>query len=298
MAQIKKVMIGAQSMYDKLETVLIKKAEDAFISQKYIDENYKKYNYVGRPILKNLKKDYESFERILRNNVKNIYYLPKDTSAGIDSVYAHDTLKATEKGVIYFQMGKALRRNEPALARKYLESIGVPTLGAITGTGTMEGGDVVWVDPETVAIGLGYRTNAEAIRQFWEITKGIVREVITVPLPHAEGKERVLHLQSLISIIAKDLVVMYSRYLPAFFREYLIERGFSIIEVSDEEYLTMGTNVLALSPGKCVMLRGNKNVKKSIEDHGGEVFEYDGMDLSMKGEGGPTCLTAPLLRLK
>ncbi|MEM4058854.1 MAG: arginine deiminase family protein [Thermoplasmata archaeon] len=297
MAQLKKIEIGAQSMYSKLETVLIKKAEDAFISQKYIDENYKKYNYVGRPIMKNLKRDYESFESILRDHVKNIYYLPKDPASGIDSVYTHDTLKVTEKGAIYFQMGKVLRRNEPALARKYLESIGVPTLGSITGTGTMEGGDVVWVDPKTVAIGLGYRTNAEAIRQFEKITKGIVREVITVQLPHADGKERVLHLQSLISIIDRDLVVMYSRYLSAFLREYLIERGFNIIEVSDDEYLTMGTNVLALSPRKCVMLKGNKNVKKSIEEYGGEVFEYDGMDLSMKGEGGPTCMTAPLFRL-
>jgi arginine deiminase len=296
MNNLKNISFGAQSMYQKLDSVLIKRPEDAFISQEYIDQNYIKFNYVGRPIFENLKKDFETFEKILKEHVKNIYYLPKDPSSGIDSVYAHDTLKMTVKGAVYFQMGKILRRNEPMAARKYLESIGIPTLGIIQGQGTMEGGDVVWVDNETVAVGLGYRTNAEGIRQFKEITKEVVKEVISVQLPHADGKERVLHLQSLISIIDKDLVVMYSRYVPAIFREYLIDRGFNIIEVSDEEYNTMGTNVLALSPRKCVMLKGNRNVKKNIEEFGGEVFEYQGLDLSMKGEGGPTCMTAPILR--
>lgn len=297
MKQLKNISFGAQSMYHKLESVLIKSAEDALISQEYIDKNYQKYNYVSRPIMNNLRLDFESFENILKNNVKNIYYLSKNLTAGIDSVYVHDTLKVTEKGAIYFQMGKKLRRKEPELTRKYLESLGLPTLGIMKGTGTMEGGDVVWIDNKTVAIGLGYRTNAEGIKQFNKLTKNIVKEVITVPLPHADGNLRVLHLQSLISIIAPDLIVMYSRYVPVFFREYLLEKDFNIIEVNNKEYLTMGTNVLALSPKKCVILKGNIHVKREIEEYGGEVFEYDGVDLSMKGEGGPTCMTAPLLRI-
>lgn len=289
-------IFGAQSMYDRLDSVLIKRSDDAFIDQEYTDTNYQRYNYISRPIFEKLHSDYETFESILKSNVKNIYYLPKDSEVGIDSVYAHDTLKVTDKGVIYFQMGKELRRKEPEASRRYLESVGVPTLGVLGGKATMEGGDVVWVDHNTVAIGLGYRTNSEGIRQFTEITKGTVKSVITVPLPHGDGEERVLHLQSLISIIDKDLVVIYSRYVPAFFRQELKERGFNMIEVDDEEYLTMGTNVLALSPKKCVMLKGNKRVKKGIEEYGGEVFEYDGDDLSVKGEGGATCMTAPILR--
>jgi N-dimethylarginine dimethylaminohydrolase len=283
-------------MYRKMDSVLVKRARDAFISQTYIDENYERYNYLSRPIMENLNSDYESFENILKNNVKNIFYLPKDESTGIDSVYTHDTLKITDKGAVYFQMGKALRRKEPRAARSYLESVGIPTLGELSGSATMEGGDVIWVNDRTVAIGLGYRTNAEGIRQFTEITKETVDRVITVPLPNGDGEDRVLHLQSLISIIDKDLVVMYSRYVPVFFRQYIKGEGFDIIEVSEEEYETMGTNVLALSPRKCVILKGNRKVVRDIENHGGEVFEYDGQDLSVKGEGGPTCLTAPLHR--
>lgn len=292
-----KQVFGAQSMFDRLDSVLIKRSDDAFVNQEYIDSNYERYNYLSRPVYENLHSDYDTFENILKSNVKTIFYLPKDEEVGIDSVYAHDTLKVTNKGVVYFQMGKELRRKEPAASRKYLESKGIPTLGALKSSATMEGGDVVWVDHKTVAIGLGYRTNAEGIRQFTEITKGVVDNVITVPLPHADGEERVLHLQSLISIVDKDLVVMYSRYVPVFFRHDLERRGFNIIEVNEEEYLTMGTNVLALSPRKCVMLKGNKRTKKGIEEYGGEVFEYDGQDLSMKGEGGATCMTAPVLRM-
>lgn len=283
-------------MYRTLDAVLIKRAEDAYISQEYIDENFQRYNYLSRPILENLNADYETFENILRQNVRNVYYLPENPESGIDSVYTHDTLKVTDKGAVYFQMGKELRRKEPECTKRYLESIGVPTLGTLKGSGTMEGGDVVWVNDRTVAIGQSYRTNTEGIRQFTDITKNVVDEVITVPLPHGDGEERVLHLQSLISIISNDLVVMYSRYVPVFFRNYLKERGFTIIEVSDNEYDTMGTNVLSLSPKKCVMLRGNKGVKKDVEAFGIEVFEYSGDDLSVKGEGGATCMTAPLYR--
>lgn len=289
---------GAESMYDKLESILIKRPEDAFISQKHIDENYEKYDYLGRPIFEHVLSDFASFESILKENVRNVYYLPKDTHVGIDSIYAHDPLEVTEKGAMYFQMGKELRKNEPEATRKYLESIGVPTLGRLKGSATMEGGDLLWVDKKTVAIGLSDRTNEEGIKQFREIMGEMVDEVIPVPLPYVpSGKKKVMHLSGAIHIIAKDLAVIYPMYMPALFRSNLIERGFNFIEVSETEKKTKGTNVLALSPKKCMMVRGNKGVKRGIEEFGGEVLEFDGADLNIKGDGGPTCLTAVLLRV-
>lgn len=287
---------GCQSMVGKMNAVLIKTPENAFRSQQYLNEEYERYGYLGRPELEKVLEEYRVFEDILRQNVENVYTLPFDESAGMDSIYTHDTVKITKKGAIYFPMGKELRRGEPNATRNYLESIGIPTLGSIGGTGKMEGGDVVWMDERTVAIGRGYRTNDEGIRQFRELAGDLIDEIITVPMPHGDGEEACLHLMSIISMVDEDLAVVYSKYMPVFFREHLLERGIRLIEVTDDEYDYLGSNVLAMGNRKCVVLQGNPKTKAALADAGAEVFEYPGRDLSYFGTGGPTCLTCPLQR--
>ena len=235
--------------------------------------------------------------KILKEHVENIYYLPQDDRVGIDSIYTHDPLKVTKKGAIYFPMGKELRSKEYLATEEYLKSIGIPTLGYIKSPGKMEGGDIVWLDERTVAIGEGYRTNAEGIRQFKELVKDIVDEVIVVPLPHADGPDACLHLMSIISMVDKDLAVVYSKYMPVFFRELLMERGIKLIDVNDEEYDNLGSNVLALAPRVCVLLDGNPKVKEDLIANGCTVYTYEGNEISYKGTGGPTCLTHPITRL-
>ncbi|MCL1896608.1 MAG: arginine deiminase family protein [Clostridiales bacterium] len=287
---------GAQSMVGPLGGVLIKNPADAFRDQRYLDENYIAYGYLESPDIEKAFLEFEAFEAILKKNVPEIHYLPFDEQAGMDSIYTHDTVKVTEKGAIYFPMGKALRRGEPAATRAFLESIGVPTLGAIEGEGRMEGGDVVWLDGRTCAIGRGYRTNDEGIRQFKEIAGDLVDDVIVVPLPHGEGQEACLHLMSIISMVDNDLAVVYSKYMPVFFREYLIASGIELIETDDDEYDYLGSNVLALGNRKCVALEGNDKAIKALEGAGAEVFAYPGRNLSYFGTGGPTCLTCPVMR--
>jgi N-dimethylarginine dimethylaminohydrolase len=150
--------------------------------------------------------------------------------------------------------------------------------------------------PETpMIVGRGYRTNAEGIRQVRTMLGADV-EVVEVPLPHWRGPGDVMHLMSLLSPVDHDLAVVYSRLLPVPFREWLLSRGFSLVEVPDEEFDSMGTNVLALSPRRCVMLAGNPRTRAALERAGCEVLEYQGDEISVKGAGGPTCLTRPLAR--
>jgi dimethylargininase len=80
------------------------------------------------------------------------------------------------------------------------------------------------------------------------------------------------------------------------FWQELKRRGFGLIEVPDAEFATMGPNVLALAPGKCLMLAGNPITRRRLVDAGCEVVTYTGNELSLKAEGGPTCLTRPILR--
>ena len=205
-------------------------------------------------------------------------------------------MKITKKGAIYFPMGKALRSREYQATREYLESIGVPTLGEIKAPGKMEGGDVLWIDEKTVAIGRGYRTNDEGIRQFKELTKGIVDEYIIVPMPHGEGEDACLHLMSIISFVDVDKAVVYSKFMPVFFREYLIEKGITLIEADDDEYDYLGTNLLALEPGKVILIKGCPKIEGKLRDMGIEVLTYEGKEVSYRGTGGPTCLTCPITR--
>ena len=288
---------GCQSMYGEIKRILLKRPDAAFISQQNLDENYKKFGYLGSPDYESCLKEYEVFERVIKDHVEDVHFLPRAEGPGLDSIYAHDALKITKKGAIYFNMGKPGRKGEPAATRAYLESIGIPTLGCIEPPGTMEGGDVVWLDQKTVAIGRGYRTNDEGIRQFKELVKDFIDEVITVPMPCGEDPEACLHLMSVISTVDVDLAVIYSRYMPVFFKEMLIERGMELLETSDKEYDILGTNVLALAPRKCVMLAGSPEMKGKLEKAGAEVIEYEGKNISLMGNGGATCFTAPLLRI-
>lgn len=289
-------MYGCQSMVKAIDRIMIKRPENAFISQEHLKDNYERYNYLGLPNYEQVIKEYETFEKVIRENVRDILYLPQSDLTGLDSIYTHDSLKVTHKGAIYMSMGKELRNKESIATKEFLELNGIPTLGYIEGLGKMEGGDVVWLDDKTVAIGLGYRTNKEGIRQFKELVKDFVEEIVVVPMPHGEGKEACLHLMSIISMVDDDLAVVYSKFMPVVFREYLISRGIQLLEVDDEEYENLGSNVLALAPRKCLILEGNPVIKKKLEAAGAVVFEYEGADLSYKGTGGPTCLTCPITR--
>ena len=289
---------GCQSMVGKIESILIKKPEQVFISQEHLNETWEEFKYFGCPDYEKVLDEYKVFEKYITENVENVYYLPQDDRTGLDSIYTHDPLKITKKGAIYFPMGKVLRGREYQATREFLEGIGVPTLGEIKAPGKMEGGDVLWIDEKTVAIGRGYRTNDEGIRQFKDLTKDIIDEYIIVPMPHGDGVDACLHLMSIISFVDVDKAVVYSKYMPVFFREYLIDRGIQLIEAEDDEYDYLGTNLLALEPGKVILIDGCPKIEGKLRDMGIEVMTYEGREVSYRGTGGPTCLTCPITRLE
>lgn len=286
---------GSQSMVAPVKRMLLKHPRDAFLSQKHIDSQWEKLFYLGRPDYEAALAEYEQFVSILESMGMEIEYLPRDDRTTLDSIYAHDPVIVAEGGAILANMGKAARTHEPEAAGEYLESIGVPVLGRITGDGHMEGGDVLWLNSRKVAVGQGYRTNAEGIRQLGEML-GEKVEVIPVPLPHWTGPDDCLHLMSFISVVDDDLAVVYSRLMPVPFREFLLEHGFSLVEVPDEEYATFACNVLAVAPRECVMINGNPITQRRLEEAGARVRTFNGKDICLKGTGGPTCLTRPILR--
>ena len=289
-------MYGCHSMVGKLESVILKHPKDTFISPQNLANQWRAFNYTACPDYEKALMEFAHFEQVLKQNVTQIYYLPRHERAGLDSIYTHDPVKITRRGAILMNMGKTLRTAEPEILSSWLERIGIPILGKIEAPGRMEGGDVVWLNERILAVGRGYRTNAEGIRQLKDMTAGMVDRFIEVPLPHADGPDACLHLMSLISLIDRDLAVVYSRYLPEFFRQILIEMGIELIDVPDDEYEHLGTNVLALAPRRCLFPAGNPVTKANMTSAGAQVFTYPAKEISLKGTGGPTCLTCPVLR--
>jgi arginine deiminase len=287
---------GCQSEVNQIKSLLLKHCKDAFISQENIQSQWKELNYLSSPDYDKAVEEYDNFVEYLKKSIPEIYYLPQNNKTGLDSVYVHDPVIITDKGAILCNMGKEKRRAEPKSIGEFLLELEIPILGSVFGEGRLEGGDVVWIGERTLAVGLGYRTNEEGIRQLKEFTRDFVDEFIVVPLPHWKGPADVLHLMSLISPIDHDLAAVYSRLLPVPFREWLLCRGTRLLEVPDSEFETMACNILAVSPRKCVMISGNPQTRKMLEDKGIEVWEYRGEEISVKGAGGPTCLTRPLLR--
>jgi N-dimethylarginine dimethylaminohydrolase len=285
----------AQSDVGQIRRLVLKHVRDAFIDDGRIDSQWRQLNYYGRPDLGRAIVEYDRFVGLLKDLGADVMFLPKDDAVTMDSLYPRDAAIPTDKGVILCNMGKPERRTEPAAVAALLRDIGVPILGTISGDGRLEGGDVTWLDQKTLAVGRGYRTNDEGIRQLRELLGDGVHLVV-VPLPHWRGPADVFHLMSMISPVANDLAVVYSPLLPVPFREFLLGRGFELVEVPDEEFESMGCNVLAVAPRVCLLRSGNPKTRERLEEAGVRVHEFVGDEICGRGAGGPTCLTRPLTR--
>jgi N-dimethylarginine dimethylaminohydrolase len=211
----------------------------------------------------------------------------------LDAVYTFDAAIVGPHGAIVLRSGKALRQAEAALTTADLRSAGVTVAAELAGPATADGGDTIWLDERTLLVGRGYRTNAAGAAALRAALPDV--DVIEFDLPYFHGDGEVMHLLSLLSPLASDLVVGYLPLMPVRLVQLLAERGIRIVEVPDDEFDTMGPNVLALEPRVALALEHNRETRRRLEQAGVEVLTYAGKELS-KGDGGPTCLTRPLLR--
>jgi N-dimethylarginine dimethylaminohydrolase len=284
------------SEYLKLEKVYLKSAKNAFVSDIHLSEQWKDLNYLSKPDFNRTEEEYKTFETCLVDENIEIHHFPFDNSVTIDSIYCRDASIATDFGMILCNMGKAGRMNEPKFQKQVFIENDIPILGEIMSPGTLEGGDVAWLDEKTLAVGHTYRTNEAGVFQLKALLEPRGIEIIVAELPHYKGQQDVFHLMSILSPIDKDLAVVYSPLMPINFRNELLKRGFELVEVPEEEFESMGCNVLAIAPRYCIMVEGNPITKQRLEAAGCKVQVYKGKEISIKGGGGPTCLTRPLLR--
>tara|TARA_B100000674_G_scaffold49459_1_gene34182 strand:+ start:135 stop:1049 length:915 start_codon:yes stop_codon:yes gene_type:complete len=290
-------VFNCNNMVDPIKKILLSHPKNAFFNQNKINSEFKELNFFDAPDYNESLNEYEAFIDILKFHDIELYFLDKDNTNTIDSIYAHDPFIISNDGAIICNMGKKNRISEIENVKIFLKNNEIPILGEISAPGKLEGGDIVWIDKYNIAIGIGYRSNIEGAKQLGEILSGCVKNIIPVPLPHWNGPNDCLHLMSNLSPIDSNLFLVFSKLLPVQFIQYLKENKIELIEVPFNEYETMACNVLAIAPREVIMLEGNPITKKLLENENVIVHTYKGSEISLKGAGGPTCLTKPFLRL-
>jgi N-dimethylarginine dimethylaminohydrolase len=276
---------GCQSMTAPLRRVLVRRPGGT--------ERWREYGWRAEPDATGIAEEHEAFCGALEAAGAEVV-VAEPADGNPDGVYVYDPALVANDGAILLRPGKEGRRDEPALMQRDLEAAGVPVAARLEAPALAEGGDTVWLDETTLLVGRGYRTNDPGVGALVAALPGL--DVLAFDLPHLHGPGEVLHLMSLLSPLDRDLAVAYPPLMPVRLVELLADRGIGLVEVPDDEFETMGPNVLALAPRAALALEGNDETRRRMERAGVDVRVYRGDELSRKGDGGPTCLTRPLLR--
>ncbi len=283
---------GAQGMVGRLRRVMMRRPGDAMAAADPAE-----WHYTDAVDLDDACRAHDAFAEALRSWDVEVLYHDEPLPEHSDSVFVFDPVLVTDAGSLVLSMGKQRRRGEEEPLARALSGAGVPVFGRLEGDARAEGGDTLWLDHDTLAVGRGFRTNAEGVRQLRGLLAPLGVTVLDYDLPYFTGPEACLHLLSLISPVDVDLAVAYPPLMPTAFWRELRGRGVRLLEVPEDEFLhTQGTNVLAVAPRRCVMLEENPVTRQLLEEADCEVVTFPGAPLSLKAEGGPTCLTRPVLR--
>jgi N-dimethylarginine dimethylaminohydrolase len=260
----------------------------------YTEEAWQAYGLAGRADRERATSEHEAFLAILSEFGVELHYLGEHASVQCTATY--DPALVTDDGAIIMTSGRAERKGEVFPMARALLALDIPIIGWIGGVGTMDAGDTLWLDHDTLLVGRSYRSNDDGIAQLKRILDGRVANIVPFELPHWSGPQYVLHLMSVVSLVDHDLAVIYPRAVPLRLLALLHERDYRLVEVPDEEWDTQGCNVLALAPGVAVIAQQNPTTAGRMRDAGVEVFEYPGDQITRLRVSGPTCNSRPLLR--
>jgi N-dimethylarginine dimethylaminohydrolase len=255
---------------------------------------WREYGWRAEPDAARIAEEHKGLCAALQRAGAEVVVGEPPADGNVDAIYVFDPALVTDAGAILLRPGKEPRRDEVAAIRAEFEANRIPIAAELTAPALAEGGDTLWLDERTLVVGLGYRTNATGAAQIAVALPTV--DVLTVDLPHHRGSGEVLHLLSLISPLDADLALVYLPLMPVRLVQLLEERGVRVIDVPDEEFESMGCNALALAPRVSLALDGNPETRRRMEAAGVDVRTYRGEELSRKGDGGPTCLTRPLVR--
>jgi len=287
---------GGHSMVAPLRRVLVCPPPAAGWDRETQVRRWREFGYLHEPNVAGARQQHEALCRVLQETGGEVLRLEPGEALSLDAVYVHDASFPTDHGALPLRMGKACREGEPNHHGVFYQQQGIPLLGVIRPPGTVEGGDMVWLDQATLLVGRGYRTNAAGLEQVRTLLASHGVEVIAAPLPHGGGPQTCLHLMSLLSLLDERTVLVDLAWLAVETVELLRDRGFQLVEIEAAERASLACNVLALGNGRLLAFEENPKTNQRLRAHGFEVIAVTGSEMGINGGGGPTCLTRPLLR--
>ena len=287
---------NGHSMVGALERVMICSPRTAGWNQPERVAPWQALSFHHAPDFATAQSQHEILCRELEAAGAEVVEMPAAPDLSLDAVYAHDASLATDYGLIVMRPAKPNRIAEGTLHCSFAETLDIPTLAAISGPGTTEAGDIIWLDSKTLLMGHGYRTNAAGIRQMRDLLAPHGVDVLSAPLPYGPGPSACLHLMSLISLLDEHTALVDLPWLAVETVELLESRGYKFIEIDSSERDTLACNVLALGNNRLLAIEGNRNTNERLRHAGFDLRTFPGSELCVNGGGGPTCLTRPLLR--
>jgi dimethylargininase len=287
-------MFGVSSMTAQLQRVALRKPGTAMLEA---DANL--WHYGPTFDRHKVADQHAAFASLVKNHGAEILWMEDDNPDISDAVFTYDASLMTPAGAILMNPGKQLRKGEQELHRQFYQRQGIPVVGEISGEGTNEAGDTLWLDDKTLVVGRGFRTNQAGIDQLTSILADQGVQVHAFDLPVFQGASACLHLMSLVSPVDTRAAVINELLFPVALYQLMLSMGYQLIALPADEYeasSTLSGNILALAPGECIMIDGFPETRRAIEAAGVNVQVFDGDALCIGCEGGPTCMSRPVLR--
>lgn len=284
--------LGCQKHSERMTRVMMRRPGDSLLNADAQVWHYNEYFDAARAI-----EQYQGLVDIIEANGTEIEWIGDAGDGLADAMFTHDPSMVTNAGAILLSMGKDLRQGEIELHRRAYEQFGIPLLGRLEGDARIEGGDAIWLDAETLVIGLGFRSNRAGVDQLNAMLNPHGVKVLGFDLPVWQGEQYCLHLMSVISPLTQNLYLVHAPLIPTALWSLMRQSGIRLIEAPADEFeasLGLSLNVLPLSSRSCVMIDGFSATRAAIEAEGIEVHSFVGDALCIACEGGPTCLTNPL----
>jgi len=287
-------MYGVSSMTANLHRVALRKPGSAMV-----EADASVWHYGPGFDRRKVEDQHAAFSQLVRDHGTEILWMDEENTEIADAVFTYDASLMTPQGAILMNPGKPLRKGEQELHRAFYRAQGIPLVGEIVGEASCEAGDTLWLDDQVLAVGRGFRTSQAGIDQLASILAAQGITVRAYDLPVYRGATACLHLMSLVSLVDRRTALIHETLFPVGLYQLMQTLGYRLITIPADEYEASGTlcgNILALAPGECVMIDGFPETREALESAGIRVQVFQGEALCIGCEGGPTCLSRPILR--
>ena len=243
----------------------------------------------GYPDIELMQRQHDAMTNILREEGIEVINWDDPRHAWPNMTFARDFAEMTPHGAVLSRYAMFFHQGETPIGQKLMADLGIPIVGAIQGTGTMEGGSFCLMDPHTAVVGRSVRINDEGIEQMRRLLSYQGIDLIVVDMPAFY-----IHLDEAFIPVDRDKVLCSTFILPFWFLHLLEERGYQIIETDrDDPFLT--NNCLTLEPGKVLFSSYGTRTIRNLKNAGVDVVPVDISEINKLG-GGIHCSTLPVLR--